>query len=72
MVMSIVSVLAPVHLLAYSALLGTELYQTFVLTKASYQALPRSAFTTLQKKLFPIYFQSQSLLLFVVAVSTPP
>jgi hypothetical protein len=72
MLLPIVSCLAPVHLLAYSALLGTELYQTFVLTKVSYQALQRSAFTTLQKKVFPVYFQSQSLLLFIVAVTTPP
>jgi hypothetical protein len=69
---SVVSVLAPAHLFAYSALLGTELYQSFVMTKVAYQALPRSAFTTLQKRVFPIYFQSQSLLLLLVAVTTPP
>jgi hypothetical protein len=66
------SILAPVHLLAYSTLLGTELFQTFVITKVAYQALPRSAFTTLQKRVFPIYFKSQSLLLFLVAVTIPP
>jgi hypothetical protein len=66
------SFLAPTHLLVYSALLGTQLYQTFVMTKVSYQALPRSAFTTLQKRAFPIYFQSQSLLLFMVACTVPP
>jgi hypothetical protein len=65
-------ILAPVHLLAYSTLLGTELYQTFVMTKISYQALPRSAFTTLQKRVFPIYFKGQSLLLFLVTVTIPP
>ena len=62
----------PVHLLAYSALIGTELYQTFVMTKVAFQALPRSAFTSLQKRVFPIYFQSQSLLLLVVAATSPP
>jgi hypothetical protein len=66
------SVIPPIHLLAYSTLLGTELYQTFVMTKISYQVLPRSAFTTLQKRVFPIYFQSQSLLLFLVAATCPP
>jgi hypothetical protein len=69
---SLLSVLAPAHLLLYSALLGTELYQTFVMTKVSYQALPRSAFTTLQKRVFPIYFQSQSLLLLLVVATAPP
>ena len=66
------SFLAAPHLLVYSALLGTQLYQTFVMTKVSYQALPRSAFTTLQKRAFPIYFQSQSLLLLIVAFTVPP
>ncbi|CAI9629715.1 unnamed protein product [Alternaria burnsii] len=66
------SILPPAHLLAYSTLLGTELYQSFVMTKVAYQALPRSAFTTLQKRVFPIYFQSQSILLLVVAATFPP
>jgi hypothetical protein len=66
------SVLPPLHLFAYSTLLGTELYQTFVMTKVAYQALPRSAFTTLQKRVFPIYFQGQSLLVFIVAITFPP
>jgi hypothetical protein len=69
---SLASFLAPAHLLVYSALLGTELYQTFVMTKVSYQVLPRSAFTTLQKRVFPIYFQSQTLLLLLVVVTAPP
>jgi hypothetical protein len=66
------TILAPIHLLAYSSLVGTQLYQTFVMTKVSYQALPRSAFTTLQKRLFPFYFQSQSLLLLCVAATALP
>jgi hypothetical protein len=66
------SILAPVHLLAYSALLGTELYQSFIMTKVSYQALPRSAFTTLQKRVFPAYFQTQSLGVLLVALTAPP
>ncbi|KAK0751345.1 hypothetical protein B0T18DRAFT_361753 [Schizothecium vesticola] len=59
------------HLLLYSALLGTSLFQTFVLTKVSFQALPRSAFITLQKRLFPVYFRVQTLLLVLTAVTLP-
>lgn len=66
------AILAPTHLLTYSTLVGTQLYQSFVMTKVSYEALPRSAFTTLQKRVFPIYFQSQSLLLLFVAATAPP
>ncbi|KAF2794496.1 hypothetical protein K505DRAFT_275084 [Melanomma pulvis-pyrius CBS 109.77] len=68
---SFVPGLAPFHLLAYSTLLGAELYQSFVVTKVCFQALPRSAFTTLQKRIFPLYFQGQSLLLVLVAVTFP-
>lgn len=64
--------LAPFHLLFYSTLLGTELYQTFVNTKVCYIALPRSAFTTLQKRIFPIYFRGQTALLFLSAITFPP
>lgn len=66
------AVLPPVHLLAYSALIGTELYQTFVVTKITYRALPRPAFVGLQKQLFPAYFRAQSLLLLAVALTRPP
>jgi hypothetical protein len=69
--MDLHSFLTPLHLLSFSTLLGTQLYQTFVVTKICYVALPRSAFTTLQKRLFPIYFRSQSLLLVLVAVTIP-
>ncbi|OTB02939.1 hypothetical protein M426DRAFT_74278 [Hypoxylon sp. CI-4A] len=64
--------LAPVHLLSYSTLLGMQLYQSFVMTKISYQALPRSSFTTLQKRVFPMYFRGQSLLLLLTAITIPP
>ncbi|KAF2251715.1 hypothetical protein BU26DRAFT_421834 [Trematosphaeria pertusa] len=66
------SFLAPFHLFAYSTLLGTQLYQTFVMVKIAHRALPRDAFTTLQKRVFPAYFRSQSLLLALVAVTLPP
>lgn len=42
------------------------------MTKVAFVALPRSAFTTLQKSVFPIYFQSQSLLILLVAATVPP
>jgi hypothetical protein len=42
------------------------------MTKISYQALPRSAFTTLQKRVFPVYFRVQSLGLLFVALTAPP
>ena len=62
----------PLHLLLYSTLLGTSLFQTFVNTKIAFRALPRSAFTTLQKRLFPIYFRTHTLLLVLSAVTLPP
>lgn len=68
----LVTSLTPSHLLFYSTLLGTELYQSFVVTKVAFIALPRSAFTTLQKKIFPIYFRGQAALLFLTAVTIPP
>ncbi|KAH7081338.1 hypothetical protein BKA63DRAFT_435067 [Paraphoma chrysanthemicola] len=66
------SIIAPVHLLVYSTLLGTELYQSFVMVKVAYQALPRSAFTSLQKRVFPIYFRGQSILLLFLGATVPP
>ena len=68
----IAAVMASLHLLAYSTLLGAELYQSFVMTKLAFQSLPRSAFTSLQKRVFPVYFRGQSLLLAVVALTLPP
>ncbi|KAH8156250.1 hypothetical protein CIB48_g11995 [Xylaria polymorpha] len=65
------SLLAPIHLLSFSTLLGTQLYQTFVVTKICYISLPRTAFTTLQKRLFPIYFRSQSLLMLLTIITIP-
>jgi len=71
MAYSLVAVLAPIHLFAFSALLGTELWQSFAITKIACQALPRSAFISLQKRVFPVYFQSQTLLVFLVAATFP-
>ncbi|KAK3316927.1 hypothetical protein B0H66DRAFT_562412 [Apodospora peruviana] len=65
------SLVPPIHFLLYSTLLGTELYQSFFMTKVCFVALPRSAFTTLQKRVFPIYFRAQAGLLFLVALTFP-
>ncbi|OLN97526.1 putative mitochondrial outer membrane protein [Colletotrichum chlorophyti] len=64
--------LAPYHIISYATLLGTSLFQTFVNTKVCYSELPKSAFTTLQKRLFPIYFRCQTFLLVLTAVTFPP
>ncbi|KAI1309921.1 hypothetical protein F5Y03DRAFT_347853 [Xylaria venustula] len=68
----LVPLLAPLHLLSFSTLLGSQLYQTFLVTKITHASLPRSAFTTLQKRLFPIYFRGQSLLLLLTVATVPP
>ncbi|KAK3172758.1 hypothetical protein OEA41_006082 [Lepraria neglecta] len=64
--------LAPYHIMLYGTLLGTELYQSFVMTKVCYNALPMPAFTTLQKRVFPAYFRLQSLLFLLTAATHPP
>ncbi|KAI1174433.1 hypothetical protein F4777DRAFT_589213 [Nemania sp. FL0916] len=64
-------ILAPLHLLSFSTLLGTQIYQTFVVTRICFVSLPRNAFTALQKRLFPVYFRSQSLLLLAAAITIP-
>jgi hypothetical protein len=70
--LSALTELAPYHLLSYSALLGTELYQSFVVTKVAYRALPMSSFASLQKRIFPAYFNSQSLLMLLTLITVPP
>ena len=42
------------------------------MTKVCYNALPMSAFTTLQKRVFPVYFRLQSGLILLTAVTFPP
>lgn len=42
------------------------------MTKICYQVLPMSAFTTLQKRVFPAYFRIQNLLLLLTALTYPP
>ena len=65
------SILTPLHLLAYSTLLGTQLYQSFVMVKIAHRALPYDGFTTLQKSVFPVYFRSQTLLVLLTAATFP-
>ncbi|VBB79523.1 Putative protein of unknown function [Podospora comata] len=65
------SALPPLHLLGFSFLLGATLYQSFIMTKISYRALPKSAFRSLQKQAWPFYFRSQSLLVVITAVTIP-
>lgn len=62
----------PVHLLCFSTLLGTQLYQTFVLTKITFRALARQPFVTLQARVFPAYFRIQTALLLLTALTWPP
>lgn len=62
----------PVHLLCFSTLLGTQLYQTFVLTKITFRALPRQPFVTLQARVFPAYFRIQTALLLLTVLTWPP
>ncbi|KAJ5146470.1 uncharacterized protein N7515_001034 [Penicillium bovifimosum] len=64
--------LLPYHLLSYGALLGTELFQSFINTKICYQALPMKEFINLQKRLFPIYFGTQIGLTVLTAATHPP
>lgn len=49
-----------------------DFHQSFVMTKVCYTALPMSSFTTLQRKVFPVYFRLQSILLIVTALTYPP
>jgi hypothetical protein len=64
--------LRPYHFLGYSILLGSEVFQTFINTKICFQALPRSAFTTLQRKIFPVYFTLQGSLVAYLILTYPP
>ncbi|KAJ5649301.1 uncharacterized protein N7484_003024 [Penicillium longicatenatum] len=62
----------PYHLLSYGALLGTELYQSFVNTKICYRHLPAREFLGLNKRIFPVYFTCQIGLAALTAATRPP
>ncbi|KAL1971064.1 hypothetical protein VTN77DRAFT_15 [Rasamsonia byssochlamydoides] len=65
------SFLGPFHILSYGTLLGVEIYQTFIGGVVAFRTLPRQQFSTLQNKLFPIYFTLQSALPVVAALTYP-
>lgn len=46
-------------------------HQSFVMTKVCYLYLPRPQFTSLQKKVFPLYFGIQTALSVATAVTYP-
>ncbi|EON66740.1 hypothetical protein W97_05986 [Coniosporium apollinis CBS 100218] len=64
--------IVPYHLLAYGTLLGMQLYQSFINTGICYRALPLPQFTTLQKRIFPAYFQASVILVGLTAFTHPP
>ncbi|KAL1990604.1 hypothetical protein VTN49DRAFT_6443 [Thermomyces lanuginosus] len=59
------------HIISYGALLGSELFQTFVGGIVAFRVLPRPQFSALQNKIFPIYFGLQSALPVVLALTFP-
>ncbi|KAF4977999.1 hypothetical protein FZEAL_5564 [Fusarium zealandicum] len=69
---AILAGLAPLHLLSFSTLLGSELYQTFIITKVAFKSLARNPYVSFQKHIFPVYFRGQALLLFLAAATFPP
>ncbi|KAF4454491.1 hypothetical protein F53441_2995 [Fusarium austroafricanum] len=71
--MAIVTALLPtIHLFSFSTLLGSQLYQTFIITRVAFKHLPRTPYVNFQKHIFPIFFNGQAILLFLAAVTLPP
>ncbi|KAG9241902.1 hypothetical protein BJ878DRAFT_427088 [Calycina marina] len=68
---SILRSAAPYHILAYGTLLGAQSFQTFVGGIVAFRALPRPQFSTLQQKIFPIYFGLQTALPAILALTYP-
>ncbi|KAI9766482.1 MAG: hypothetical protein M1835_007178 [Candelina submexicana] len=69
---NVLTSLAPYHIFAYGTLLGSQLYQSFILTKLNFRTLPAPHFNALNKKVFPIYFQLQTGLVVLTALTHPP
>lgn len=59
------------HIITYGALLGSNLFQTFMAGPLAYQALPRPQFSTLQQAIFPPYFTVQTVLPLLLAFTWP-
>ena len=57
--------------LNYSFTLLTTFSQSFVVTRLCHLYLPRAQFIIIQKRIFPIYFASQSALVAATAVTYP-
>lgn len=85
--LSILKTPAPYHILAYGlppphfsyasnmnsygTLLGSSVFQSFIGGVVAYRALPRPQFSSLQQKIFPIYFSMQTALPAVLALTYP-
>lgn len=48
-----------IHVLSYGTLLGTTLFQTFIVGPVQFTTIPRQQFGNIQAKLTPIYFGIQ-------------
>lgn len=62
---------APAHSLLLAVLLGSNGYQSFLAGPIAFSALPRPAFSTLQRKTFPIFFPAQALLAGALVATYP-
>ncbi|KAK9472070.1 uncharacterized protein V1510DRAFT_426475 [Dipodascopsis tothii] len=70
-VLSIMSTSAPYHLMAWSTLFGSTMYQSFYVGIMSFKALPRQEFSNLQRKLFPPFFSMQAAVPLFLLLTTP-
>ncbi|KAI6246456.1 Xanthocillin biosynthesis cluster protein D [Erysiphe necator] len=68
---SIFNTRAPYHITALGLLTGTQFFQSFVGGVVAYKALPRSQFSQLQQKIFPVYFSIQTVLPVLIAITYP-
>jgi len=68
---SLLATPAPYHIISYGALLGTEIFQSFIRGIVDFKALPRPQFASLQSSVFPIYFGMQTGLPVVLALTYP-
>lgn len=62
---------APVHLVCFFALLGTELHQSLITAKKYFHALRRDKSLASHGQVSPVLLRAQSILLILVAVTVP-
>ncbi|CAH0027651.1 unnamed protein product [Clonostachys rhizophaga] len=62
---------APVHLVCFFALLGTEVHQSLITAKKYFHALRRDKSLTSHEQVSPVLIRAQSILLILVAVTVP-